>query len=275
MFIGERKEGYLEETLYQPFDPVAKEENEINKANAALLFRPEFIPYYPSIALEYELTLLQTLLYGFIRFYLWNASNEFYFTNSQLGELFNVAEGTIANNMKGLKDKGLIKPSYKFKSDGGKVRFIRSHAILRQVFTKSLTPSSRNSEYNNNNINKKEHIEQNTKNKTPTSNNLKRLELHIEDSEMITNFDQFWSAYPVKKSKSKAKMIYMKLVGNDPSLSQAILDAIEAQKKEREANKMAGKFVPEWKHPTTWLNQGCWEDEVTYTEQHAESVHYL
>jgi len=21
-------------------------------------------------------------------------------------------------------------------------------------------------------------------------------------------------------------------------------------------------FCPEWKHPSTWLNQKCWEDEV-------------
>ena len=30
--------------------------------------------------------------------------------------------------------------------------------------------------------------------------------------------------------------------------------------------KKAGEFCSEWKHPATWINQGCWEDEIIKTE---------
>jgi len=84
-------------------------------------------------------------------------------------------------------------------------------------------------------------------------------------------FEIFWSAYPVKKSKKKAKDIFQRLLkkGLLPE-NGTLISAIESQKKEKSALMKAGKFCPEWKHPTTWLNQGCWEDEpqVEHEPQH-------
>jgi hypothetical protein len=75
--------------------------------------------------------------------------------------------------------------------------------------------------------------------------------------------ESFWPAYPIKKSKKKAQALWESLStsGKLPELSE-ILSAIESQKVEKEKLLDAGKFCPEWKHPTTWLYQGCWEDEI-------------
>lgn len=49
------------------------------------------------------------------------------------------------------------------------------------------------------------------------------------------------------------------------------LEAIERQKKEKDELVRSGKFCPEWKHPATWLNKGCWEDEVSATDNPYET----
>jgi hypothetical protein len=40
------------------------------------------------------------------------------------------------------------------------------------------------------------------------------------------------------------------------------LQSIANQKEEKQILCDSGLFCPEWKHPTTWLNQGCWNDEA-------------
>lgn len=77
------------------------------------------------------------------------------------------------------------------------------------------------------------------------------------------HFAIFWKNFPNKISKKKAQEIFEKLVKPDESLGLKIVAAVEAQIKFRAWKKKRGDFVPEWKHPTTWLNQGCWEDEAT------------
>ena len=71
----------------------------------------------------------------------------------------------------------------------------------------------------------------------------------------------FYRSYPLKKSKAAAYKAWKKI--KDPeSILPTILDAIKNQKAEKEHKKSRGEFCPEWKHPATWLNGECWEDEV-------------
>lgn len=81
------------------------------------------------------------------------------------------------------------------------------------------------------------------------------------------DFENFWKNYPIKKSKKKAWEIFKKI--KEEKLSK-ILEAIENQKKEKEILINSGKFAPEWKHPTTWLNQECWNDETAIVSQDDE-----
>ncbi len=73
-----------------------------------------------------------------------------------------------------------------------------------------------------------------------------------------SDFDLFWSAYPRKVDKKKARAAFAKVRA---PVSQ-LLAALEAQKKTEQWVKDGGRFVP---HPTTWLNGERWEDDVTAT----------
>lgn len=70
-------------------------------------------------------------------------------------------------------------------------------------------------------------------------------------------FARFWAAYPRKVSKAGAKAKFAGAVkaGADP---EAVVAGAVRYAKERE-----GQDVNFTKHPTTWLHNGCWEDEVT------------
>lgn len=68
-------------------------------------------------------------------------------------------------------------------------------------------------------------------------------------------FEKFWSAYPRKEGKQKAKAAFEKV--NVPL--EVLLTAIEKQKESAQWSKDNGQFIP---HPTTWLNGKRWEDEV-------------
>jgi hypothetical protein len=75
-------------------------------------------------------------------------------------------------------------------------------------------------------------------------------------------FEVFWSEYPIKKEKLDAFKAWKKIKPNE-ELQETILSAVQQQKEWRES-RLPGEFIPEWKLPTTWLNKGCWEDEVTH-----------
>ena len=75
--------------------------------------------------------------------------------------------------------------------------------------------------------------------------------------------NNFWPVYPLKKSRAPSleKWLIIFKRPNEDLLAKIII-SIENQKCERELNLIKKKFVPEWKHATTWLNQKCWDDEV-------------
>lgn len=66
-------------------------------------------------------------------------------------------------------------------------------------------------------------------------------------------FEQFWTAYPLKEDKKKAKEKFLKL---DTTLFEKIMQGIETHKKWR---KWQEGYIA---HPTTWLNWERWEDQI-------------
>lgn len=68
------------------------------------------------------------------------------------------------------------------------------------------------------------------------------------------SFDVFWKVFPRRVSKFAARTAF------DRALKLASADAIIAGA-QRYAAEKRGSEVRFIKHPTTWLNQGCWEDE--------------
>jgi hypothetical protein len=72
-------------------------------------------------------------------------------------------------------------------------------------------------------------------------------------------FERFWEAYPSHERRKDALKIFAKL-NPDHELLAKMLDAIKRWKLTR---RWRDGFVP---HPTAWLNQGRWDDEVPALE---------
>jgi len=98
-----------------------------------------------------------------------------------------------------------------------------------------------------------------------------RIDKTREDKNYVQNFDIFYSAYPLKKGKQAALKSWIK---NKPDI-EVCLDAIKTQTAEKIKLKLAKEFCPEWPNPVTWLNQGCWEDEIIKTEKENERDAFL
>lgn len=80
-------------------------------------------------------------------------------------------------------------------------------------------------------------------------------------------FQEFYNAYPRRVSPGRAIATWKKLtLGMDEEevseFTKKIVLAIEVQVRHRRQLVELNKFVPDWKHPATWLNGMCWMDEL-------------
>lgn len=66
---------------------------------------------------------------------------------------------------------------------------------------------------------------------------------------------KFWSIYPLKKSKEGARKSWKSALKKATAA-----EIIAGAERYRDDPGRKPKFT---KHPTTWLNQGCWSDEPT------------
>ncbi len=88
----------------------------------------------------------------------------------------------------------------------------------------------------------------------------KPLSDNPEPADVIAKrFTEFWNAYPRKIGKGAALKVWERLKPT-ASLHSKMLKAIEDQKKSDQWRRDNGQYIP---HPTTWLNQGRWDDEPT------------
>lgn len=74
------------------------------------------------------------------------------------------------------------------------------------------------------------------------------------------DFELFWNAYPRKVGKQKALKAFRKV----KVPVEILLNAIAEQKQSAQWKKNDGEFIP---HPTTWLNEGRWEDELAKSNE--------
>lgn len=73
---------------------------------------------------------------------------------------------------------------------------------------------------------------------------------------VLSDFEQFWKAYPKKIGKKEAYKAWEK--AKDKPLMVDMLHAIDNAKLSPQWTKENGQFIP---NPSTWLNQGRWADE--------------
>jgi len=73
----------------------------------------------------------------------------------------------------------------------------------------------------------------------------------------IDPFDLFWKDYPKKVGKGEARKAFVKK--RCAPLIDTLLAAIKVQRESMAWNRDDGRYIP---NPSTWLNQGRWEDEL-------------
>lgn len=77
-------------------------------------------------------------------------------------------------------------------------------------------------------------------------------------------FSEFWQAYPKKVGK-KAALGAWKRIKVDAALFDKIMQAVAAAKQSEQWLREGGRFIP---NPSTWLNQGRWDDELEEVSAH-------
>lgn len=92
------------------------------------------------------------------------------------------------------------------------------------------------------------------------NNNLVNEQVNIE-----LHFDRFYQMYPRKIGKGAAKKAFF--LALKKSSAQKIIDA--ALEYNRACAGKDKKFIP---HPSTWLNQERWDDEVEYDQGQVDTV---
>jgi uncharacterized protein YdaU (DUF1376 family) len=70
------------------------------------------------------------------------------------------------------------------------------------------------------------------------------------------DFDSFWNLYPRKEGKEGARGKYTKAIKSGV-LHETIMHGVERYSQHIARHKIERKYV---KQPTTWLNNGCWDD---------------
>jgi hypothetical protein len=96
-----------------------------------------------------------------------------------------------------------------------------------------------------------------------------RMLRESQEREKAEAFDRFWSAYPKKVGKGEALKAFEKVMTRkggtgtssaSPSPTvEDLLAALERQKRSDQWTRDGGRYIP---NPSTWLNQGRWEDEL-------------
>jgi phage replication O-like protein O len=83
----------------------------------------------------------------------------------------------------------------------------------------------------------------------------------IQKTKIDALFDEWYQHYPKKVARGQALKAFRKLRPT-PDLVRTMISAVKAQTSLRASRAASGEWVPEWKHPGTWLNGQCWQDDV-------------
>ena len=187
------------------------------------------------------------LLYGEITA-LCNEKGYCWATNRYFAELYEVSNTSISIWISKLKDQGFISVEMEYKK-GSKEILNRYIKILNDPIKENLnTPIKENLKDNTTVIN-------NTlNNKTVVSINRKKHDL-LQQPKSVSysnQFEAFWKLYPKKTGKKFAYTCYQKARMSNDILLPAVKEQIRSKQWQR-------GYVP---NPSTWLNQGRWDDEV-------------
>jgi hypothetical protein len=125
---------------------------------------------------------------------------------------------------------------------------------LDKALIKHATKQSESTQQSIDSINKQRTNKQRTINKEP-----------LKGEKLI--FDSFRKNYPGTKKAIDTEFSNFKKHKDWREVLPLLDDALKKQKEARAARARQRKFVPEWKNLQTWINQRCWEEEISTDTQ--------
>ena len=148
-----------------------------------------------------------------------------------------------------------------FKAKNGKLRSKKCESILELAFSKRKDGAERVAKYRKH----KKPVTRASNQQVTTSKERKKVRREEEVSTApiaAGDFDSFWALYPRKLEKKAARKAYQTALKT--TSPEDLLSGLTNYCEEIKRNGTETRFI---KHCTTWLNQGCWEDD------HTEIVH--
>lgn len=192
-------------------------------------------------------------------------AEEFTVATSVLCIKTGLSDRTIRNARNELKQKGRI--DWKSRK-GNQAATYKIISFLSATIADNASDNSKKnivSEINADNVsvNASDNLSDSSSDNVSTLIKLNETKLNKElihscaDTENL--FEQFWSAYPKKRSKGQAEKAWNKI---NPSneLYITIMRSLDKAKVSKDWTKDGGQFIP---YPATWLNAKGWEDEYT------------
>ena len=85
----------------------------------------------------------------------------------------------------------------------------------------------------------------------------------MNDVQKAKGFDEFWSEYPRKVARLTAKRAYEKAIKNHVD-HETLMAGLRQYVKHLEQHPRERQFI---KHASTWLNGGCWDDELEVRDE--------
>lgn len=157
-----------------------------------------------------------------------------YASNKYFADAFNEHEKAISRKIQKLLSKGYIKAEYKKRGCEVIERKLRVTKLLPDGQQNCYPTSNKNVTYNNISINNKEIYKE--------------------------NFEQWWKEYPRKIDKKKALEKFTTILADKKATLEEIIAGAKKYALHCQEEKTEIRYI---KHPTTWLNGECWQNEYT------------
>ena len=195
----------------------------------------------------------------YLKLWVWMLGKAFWKNGDKL------QRGQFFTTIKEMQKAGCYKVGYRTRElTKGEVRsayedFTKNTMISTMKSTRGMVITICNYDVYQNPNNYEEHNEHSTKTprRTRAQHTIDEEGLKERKEKPLCAFDEFWKAYPKKKSKGQAEKAWGKITQPSETL-RLILDALKWQKASQEWTKENGQYIP---YPASYLNAKGWEDE--------------
>lgn len=231
--------------------------------------KPSYYSVIPAIVrYDNELKPNEKLLYGEITS-LTNKNNECWATNSYFAKLYQVTSSTISKWISHLREKGYIEVDIMYKDESKAIekRVIKIIGMPIDKKVNTYIPKSQEvliKKTRGYGSKRQEGMDQKSKENNTSINNTSIIIKEINKE----RFELFWKEYPKKVNKFKSEEWFNKNKLTDEQFD-LIITKLKKIKETSDWKKDNGRYIP---HPTTWLNQRRWEDDVIEETSSSENI---